>query len=41
MLRGGAFLLEESFLRTHFRYRLLDVDRVPYIGFRTVLSGVP
>jgi formylglycine-generating enzyme required for sulfatase activity len=40
VLRGGAFLLEESFLRTYFRYRLLAIDRVPYIGFRTVLSGV-
>jgi formylglycine-generating enzyme required for sulfatase activity len=41
VLRGGAFVLERSDLRSAYRYRLLPVDRAPYIGFRTVVSGVP
>ena len=41
ILRGGAFQLEPTFLRTYARYWLLDVDRISDIGFRTVVSGVP
>jgi len=40
VLRGGAFVLEKDTLRAAYRYRLLDIDRTPYIGFRTVVSGV-
>lgn len=40
ILRGGAMQLEPKFLRTTDRYRLLDVDRISDIGFRTVVSGV-
>lgn len=40
VLRGGAFVLEVPDLRSSYRYRLLEVDRAPYIGFRTVVSGV-
>lgn len=40
VLRGGAFVLEKEPLRAAYRYRLLDIDRTPYIGFRTVVSGV-
>lgn len=41
VLRGGAFLLEIEDLRSAYRYRLLPVDRTPYIGFRGVVPGVP
>jgi formylglycine-generating enzyme required for sulfatase activity len=40
VLRGGAFVLEIQDLRSSLRYRLLEADRAPYIGFRTVLSAV-
>jgi len=40
VLRGGAYVLEVEDLRAGYRYRLLEVDRTPYIGFRTVLPGV-
>lgn len=40
VLRGGAFLLEAEDLRSAYRYRLLPVDRTPYIGFRTVVPAV-
>jgi len=40
VLRGGAHVLEVSDLTTTLRYRLLPTDRAPYIGFRTVVSGV-
>lgn len=40
VLRGGAFVLDKSQLRSAYRYRLLEIDRTPYIGFRTALSGV-
>lgn len=39
VMRGGAFTLERSDLRSALRYRLLPVDRGPYIGFRTALSA--
>lgn len=39
VLRGGAFVLEEEDLRSAYRYTLLEIDRTPYIGFRTVVSG--
>ena len=38
VLRGGAFVLELEDLRSALRYRLLPVDRAPYIGFRAALS---
>ncbi len=38
VLRGGALVLESEYLRTALRYRLLPVDRTPYIGFRAALS---
>jgi len=40
VLRGGAFVLEADQLRSAYRYRLLEIDRTPYIGFRAALSGV-
>jgi len=40
VLRGGAHVLEVSDMTTTLRYRLLPNDRAPYIGMRTVLSGV-
>lgn len=40
VLRGGAFILGVEDLRSAYRYRLLPVDRTPYIGFRTVVEGV-
>lgn len=40
VLRGGAHVLEVSDLTTTLRYRLLPSDRAPYIGLRTVVSGV-
>ena len=40
VLRGGAFVLESEDLRSAYRYRLRPEDRTPYIGFRTVVSGV-
>jgi len=40
VLRGGAFVLEVEDMRSAYRYRLLPEDRAPYIGFRTVVSGV-
>ena len=40
ILRGGAFQLGPTFLRTYNRYWLLDVDRVSDMGLRTVVSGV-
>lgn len=39
VLRGGAFLLEVEDLRSAYRYRLLPVDRTPYIGFRAALAA--
>lgn len=41
VLRGGAHVLEIEDLRSALRYRLRTGDRTPYIGFRTVVSGVP
>ncbi len=41
VMRGGAFTLELEDLRSALRYRLLPVDRGPYIGFRAALSAVP
>ncbi len=38
VLRGGAFVLEISDLRSALRYRLRPEDRTSYIGFRTVLN---
>ena len=40
VLRGGAFILGEDQLRSAYRYRLLEIDRAPYIGFRTAIDGV-
>ena len=40
VLRGGAFVLEVEDLRSAYRYRLRPEDRTPYIGFRTVVSGL-
>lgn len=40
VLRGGGFVLETEDLRSALRYRLLPIDRAPYIGFRLALSGV-
>ncbi len=40
VLRGGGFVLEKKELRSALRYRLLPIDRTPYIGFRAALSGV-
>jgi len=40
VLRGGAFVLPSSELRSAHRYRLLPEDRTPYIGFRAALSGL-
>ena len=39
VLRGGAFPLEVDDLRSALRYRLLEVDRGEYIGFRTAVSA--
>lgn len=39
VLRGGAFPLSVDDLRSAYRYRLLEDDRGPYIGFRTVVPG--
>lgn len=41
VLRGGAFVLPAEDLRSAFRYRLLPQERVPYVGFRTVVSAAP
>ncbi|MCH9651723.1 MAG: formylglycine-generating enzyme family protein [Deltaproteobacteria bacterium] len=38
VLRGGALVLEVEDMRSAYRYRLLEKDRTPYIGFRTVLN---
>ncbi len=38
VLRGGAFVLEAEDLRSALRYRLLEIDRAPYIGLRAALS---
>ncbi len=38
VLRGGALVLESEYLRSALRYRLLPLDRTPYIGFRAALS---
>jgi len=38
VLRGGALVLEIEDLSSTLRYRLLPVDRTPYIGFRSALS---
>ena len=40
VLRGGAWPLEATDLRSSLRYRLLPGDRTAYIGFRTALSAV-
>ncbi len=40
VLRGGGFVLESTELRSALRYRLLPLDRTPYIGFRAALAGV-
>jgi len=40
VLRGGAFILGKEQLRSAYRYRLLEIDRAPYIGFRTAVDGV-
>lgn len=40
VLRGGAFPFDVEDLRSAYRYRLLEEDRGPYIGFRTVVPGV-
>lgn len=40
VLRGGAHVLEAEDLRSTLRYRLRTGDRTPYIGFRTVVSGI-
>jgi formylglycine-generating enzyme required for sulfatase activity len=37
VLRGGAFVLEVEDLRSALRYRLLEVDRTGYLGFRAVV----
>lgn len=37
VLRGGAFVLEIEDMYTTYRYRLREIDRTPYMGFRTVL----
>jgi formylglycine-generating enzyme required for sulfatase activity len=39
VLRGGAFVLEKDELSSTYRYRLWEVDKTPYIGFRAVVSG--
>ena len=39
ILRGGAYQLGPTFMRTFNRYWLLDVDRISDIGFRTALSA--
>ena len=39
VLRGGAFVLEKDELLSTYRYRLWEVDKTPYIGFRSVVSG--
>ena len=41
VLRGGAFVLELEDLRSALRYRLLPIDRAPYIGFRAAVSQSP
>ena len=41
VLRGGGFVFEISELGSAVRYRLHEVDKGPYIGFRAALSGVP
>lgn len=41
VLRGGAFVLELEDLRSALRYRLLPIDRGPYIGFRAAVSQGP
>ncbi len=38
-LRGGALVFEAEDLRSAYRYRLLEKDRTPYIGFRGVLAA--
>ena len=40
VLRGGAHVLEVEDLSSTLRYRLRTGDRTPYIGFRTVVSGI-
>jgi formylglycine-generating enzyme required for sulfatase activity len=40
VLRGGAFQLDASFLRTTKRYALSELDRASDMGLRTVVSGV-
>ena len=40
IIRGGAFLLEKDMLRAADRYRLHEYERQPYLGFRTVVSGI-
>ena len=39
VLRGGAFLLEVDDLRSAYRWRLYPEERIPYVGFRTVVSA--
>jgi hypothetical protein len=38
-MRGGAFVLEKTQLRSALRYRLRVEDRPPYVGLRSVVSA--
>jgi len=40
-LRGGALVMASEHMRSGVRYRLLPIDRTPYIGFRAALSAPP